>query len=180
MIYTGERAVPWNRHTGIQVLQPHVARYAWALQWVDGRFAVDLGCGTGYGSFMLSWAARQVVGIEREMEAVMFARQHFTAANLEFRQGDITNALPQAEVYTAFEVLEHIESPELVTRQIQNGLLVWSMPVNDGSRFHVRPYSVDQIESMMDGEFWYQSADGVIVPKEQAWFEPTYVLGLWA
>ena len=175
--YTGERAVPWNRGTGA-ILIPHVARYAWALRFVASQRVVDLGCGTGYGSMILSWMARGGRGGDIDPEAIEFAFMSFRGPNLSFMQADLAHEPPPpANLYVAFEFLEHLQDPRALLAKL-HGPLVWSLPVDDGSKFHARPYSAGEIEAMMGGEIYYQSDEGLIVEKEIAWFEPAYILGV--
>lgn len=176
--YTGERAVPWNPATGGHILAAHIARYAWAVGFVDGRLVVDVASGTGYGAFFLSMAAREVIGVEIDAAAVAFARQQFNAPNLTFEQGDMTVALPDGEVYVAFECLEHVNDPRRALANMR-GLLLYSVPVMDASRFHKWALPAHEIEARFGGRIFYQQG-GVIVPKERAWFMPEYVLGVVA
>jgi SAM-dependent methyltransferase len=180
MRYTGERAIPWDRNTGVHIMHAHVARYAWALGHVAGKYVVDLGCGAGYGSFMLSWSASFVYGYDNSQEAVGYAQRNFAAPNSAFGYWDfdLENTIPPADVYIAFEVLEHLKDPLALMRNLPDPLL-WSLPVNDASRFHKHSYTFTDIHLMMAGsEFYYQDAAGLIVPESRAWFEPTYVLGV--
>jgi cyclopropane fatty-acyl-phospholipid synthase-like methyltransferase len=50
-----ERAFPGMPRPDI--ISEHCSRYAFALSLVGGAHVLDLGCGTGYGSEMLSWSA---------------------------------------------------------------------------------------------------------------------------
>lgn len=176
--YTGERAVPWNPCTGAHILNRHVMRYAWAVPWTYGKTVVDLGCGTGYGSFILSWGARRVLGLDMSREAVHFGQGRFEAQNLEYRVQDITaDKLPGAEAYVAFEFLEHLDDPKAVIARL-HGSLLWSLPVNNESRFHRRAYSLAEAEALVPGsEIWYQDSVGTIVPRRRAWFQPSNVIG---
>jgi SAM-dependent methyltransferase len=179
--YTGERAVPWNFRTGTHIMQRHTMRYAWAMQFCGGKRVVDVGCGCGYGSAMLSWVATRVLGIDSAMNALTFALSHFHGPNLRFDRVNLkVMSLPPAQVYVAFEILEHLDEPEKVIDQI-DGTLIWSLPVNDGSRYHKRAYSVEQAEMLAGGNanIWYQGPDGTIIIKgmEPPPFASVNVLG---
>lgn len=176
MRYTGERVVPWERAVGERVMHCHVMRYAWAIPFVFNLHVIDLGCGTGYGSFMLSWAARNVLGIDKDRESITFAQANFKAYNLTYSVRDVMAYIEDADAYVAFEVLEHLSRPELILERFRP--LMWSMPVNDASRFHNRPYSVGEIDKLTGGGDWFQSASGAIVERGFEWFEPAFVLGV--
>jgi len=176
MDYTGERVVPWNPESGI-ILHHHVERYAWAMQFVAGKTVADLGCGCGYGSYMLSWIAQSVVGVDIDLETIRFCKEHFHAENLRFQAGDVEGWLPDAQVYVLFEVLEHTRDPTALLECIE-GTSLWSLPILDDSMFHRHLYSVKRAETMGNGGIWCQSADGLIVPRAKTDFRPKYVLGV--
>lgn len=178
MFYTGERAIPWDHRVG-WVMDHHAMRYAWALRYCHDLAVCDLGSGAGYGSYMLSWVAERVVGVEIDAEAFGYAGNHFQASNLAWRCMDVMDVevLPRADVYVAFEVLEHLDDPQSLVDSV-DGLLVWSVPVLDDSRFHKHIYSAAGAIEAFGGSIWYQSPEGYIVPRECATFEPHNVLGV--
>jgi SAM-dependent methyltransferase len=176
MNYTGERIIPWNLGVGAHIAQPHIVRYAWALSQVYGKYVVDLGCGCGCGTYLLSWFASQVAGVDIDAEAILFAQRYFKSDNLHFQAADVTKTQMSADIYVAFELLEHLTEPEIVLQRHRP--LLWSMPVDDTSQFHVRGYTVREIDELTGGGRWFQSRNGMIVERDVAWFEPLSVLGV--
>lgn len=178
MNYTGERAVPWNPAVGVGVMTHHIMRYAWATPLCWQKHVVDLGCGTGYGSFMLSWVARHITALDIDQKSILYAGNHFSVQNMHYVVQDISRGIPAADVYVAFEVIEHLADPYRLVDSIKN-TLIWSIPVNNAGQFHKALYSVDDIKHLMAGSnFYYQGDDGQIAPTDNAWFEPMYVLGV--
>ena len=176
--YTGERAIPWNATVGAGVLIPHIQRYAFATRFCWQKDVVDLACGSGYGSYLLSWVAKSVKAVDIDETALAFALDHFKSPNLSFGQDDISLGVPFGEVYTAFECLEHLDDP-LKTIALLSGTLIYSVPVDDGSKFHKRAYNVNEIAETFGGALYFQDEAGTIVPAEAAdWFTPKYVLGV--
>ncbi len=92
----------------------HLSRYVWAIPHVNGQRVVDLGCGTGYGSYLLSWAAESVTGVDRSEDALAYARSHYRDVTYEL--ADLTDeaGLPEGDVAVCFEVLEHLAEPQKV------------------------------------------------------------------
>lgn len=177
--YTGERAIPWNSQTGARILHHHVMRYAWALDKVWNKETVDLGSGAGYGAYMLSWAAKTVRGIDIDENSIAYSAAHFSAPNLAYTIGDISDLeqLPPAEIYTAFEVLEHLADPQRLLDHLP-APLVWSIPIANPNPPHTRAYTRAQIEQLMEGsEFRYQLASGLIVAQIPTGAPVEYVLG---
>ena len=62
--WTKERVIPWCEAIHPRIMHCHIMRYAWATRLAAGRSVCDLGCGVGYGTFMLSWVAKQAVGVD--------------------------------------------------------------------------------------------------------------------
>jgi len=108
--FTGERVIPGQ--VDADLLNEHLARYAFAARLCGGKQVLDAGCGAGYGSAELARTAAGVLGIDRSAEAVAFARAEYAAENLRFEQADCL-ALPAADasidLVVAFEVIEHLE-----------------------------------------------------------------------
>jgi SAM-dependent methyltransferase len=107
--FTGERVIPGQ--VDVDLLNEHMARYAFAARLSRGKRALDAGCGAGYGSAELAQAAETVVGVDIAPEAVAFARTHYALPNLRFEQASCS-ALPHPDgafgLVVAFEVIEHI------------------------------------------------------------------------
>jgi SAM-dependent methyltransferase/peptidoglycan hydrolase CwlO-like protein len=107
--FTGERVIPGE--VDADLLNEHMARYAFAARLARGKLALDAGCGAGYGAAELARTARLVVAADLAPEAVDFARAHYRLPNLVFERASCTE-LPHAggafELVTAFEVIEHL------------------------------------------------------------------------
>ena len=101
--FTGERVIPGQ--VDADLLNEHLARYAFAARLCRGKQVLDAGCGAGYGSAELARTAAGVLGIDRSAEAVAFARAEYAAENLRFEQADCL-AL-QGRTDAALDSLEH-------------------------------------------------------------------------
>jgi hypothetical protein len=132
---------------------------------------------------MLSWVAQYVLGVDRDVGAVRYAMGRFHASNLQYQTMDLSHLSAyeivvldrMGEAYVAMEVLEHLQSPESIIGAFKP--LIWSMPVNDGSRFHARAYSVDEICDLLPGPKWVQNSKGLIHPPEFI-EEAAYLVGI--
>lgn len=125
-------------------LANHVHRYLWALPRVEGRRVLEVGCGTGYGSLLLSWTASSVIAVDLDADAIAHARSHFPG--IDFRVADAGDRLEQAvEVAVCFEVLEHVAEPEAVLRGIaqKSPRLLLSVPNPLASGSHLNPHHVN-------------------------------------
>jgi len=169
MKFTGERIVPGQVEPDL--LNEHLARYYFALQFVKGKRVLDAACGSGYGSAMLAEAAGSVIGIDISGEAIGYARANFAAAaaagaEIDFSEGDCL-ALPlndhSVDVAVAFEIVEHIKDASEFLRELRrvlrpDGLLILSTPNRlyytedrgEINPFHEREYTFTELNTLID------------------------------
>src|SRR5215472_2422998 len=89
--FTGERVIPGQ--VDPDLMNEHLARYAFAARLARGKRVLDAGCGTGYGSGELAKTAASVLGVDQSNDAAVFARENYRLPNLHFTQGSVV-ALP--------------------------------------------------------------------------------------
>src|ERR1700733_2545379 len=109
MEFTGERVIPGQVDTDL--LNEHLARYAFAARLARGKRVLDTGCGVGYGSAELAKSAVSVVGVDTAAEATANAREHYRLPNLHFEQascGGLPHRDASFDLVVAFEVIEHL------------------------------------------------------------------------
>jgi 2-polyprenyl-3-methyl-5-hydroxy-6-metoxy-1,4-benzoquinol methylase len=153
----GERLYPdkLGEMTGID--PDHVRRYEWASQFCSGKQVLDYGCGVGYGSYLLSDVAANVVGYDVSEDALAWA-YHYAAkrSNLHF-----TSVLPNGpfECITCFECIEHVDDPDEVLDWLSeniNGYLFISTPEAQDekwSAFHTREFGEEEFSSLLRRRF---------------------------
>ena len=109
MEFTGERVIPGQ--VDPDLLNEHLARYAFAARLARGKRVLDAGCGAGYGSAELVKSALSVVGVDAAADATTYAREHYRLPNLHFEQASCSG-LPHRDatfdLVVAFEVIEHL------------------------------------------------------------------------
>lgn len=138
-----ERLVPGVFAPPVELVR-HVHRYLWALPRVEGKRVVDVGCGSGYGTLLLSWAAASVIGIDLDPTAIAHARQQFP--EVDFREAAADEPLgDEVDLAVCFEVLEHVADPDAVLRAIatQSRRLLLSMPNPLATGSHLNPHHVN-------------------------------------
>jgi 2-polyprenyl-6-hydroxyphenyl methylase/3-demethylubiquinone-9 3-methyltransferase len=102
---------------------------------LEGKTALDVGCGAGLLAEPLARLGAKVTGIDASPDVIAVARQHAETMGLEidYRAGDIQALGGQFDLITCMEVIEHVAEPAtfvqaLAKRLAPNGLLVMSTP----------------------------------------------------
>lgn len=135
----------------------HKWRYEQALEFINqGETVVDLGCGIGYGSFILGQRGL-VVGVDDSAESIEFAEKHYARHSVTYVNADVFDVREQFDVTVAFEVLEHVESPEAffaLIKKITKKRVILSTPhisVDlEHSLFHYRHFTEEEIADYLD------------------------------
>jgi len=156
----------------------HLKRYIFALDSIPlGCIVLDAGCGTGYGSRILSFKADWVIGVDHNANALQIAQQKFSAPNIVYLAADIADITPELlrsavgqiedeqktqsqsqelrpDVIIAFEMLEHNDEPRKLLEHLwnllqQDGMLIASLPVNSHAPGHKRIFHLTEAENTL-------------------------------
>ena len=102
---------------------------------LDGKSALDVGCGAGLLAEPLARLGATVTGIDATPEVIAVARDHAQAQSLpiDYRVGDVQELEGQFDLITCMEVIEHVADAAafvkaLARRLAPNGLLIMSTP----------------------------------------------------
>lgn len=165
---TGERYLPWWQEAVISY--EHLHRYAYATQFVTGKKVLDLACGEGYGSYLLSTTADSVVAIDIDDQAIKHAASKYLRTNLRFEIGSITDVpicgQDLFQVITCFEAIEHIDDHNKFLREVKrllttDGIFIVSTPnkrvYSDEPKyrnpFHVRELYFQEFKALLEAQF---------------------------
>jgi 2-polyprenyl-6-hydroxyphenyl methylase/3-demethylubiquinone-9 3-methyltransferase len=102
---------------------------------LEGKKALDVGCGAGLLAEPLARLGARVTGLDASPELIVVAREHAAATGLaiDYRAGEIADQEGQFDLITCLEVIEHVADPAafvkaLAKRLAPGGLLILSTP----------------------------------------------------
>jgi SAM-dependent methyltransferase len=166
---TGERTLPdvpaenyWYRR--------HLAVYEWIGARVAGLRVLDMACGEGYGSEVLSRSATSVVGVDANPEAHEHARLRYQRENLRFDRGVVeTHGEPGSfDAVVFLQTIEHVQDPQAVLEHFRGlltpgGVAYVSTPnvltlagpdrEKSDNPWHIREYRADEFEQLCRSAF---------------------------
>jgi ubiquinone/menaquinone biosynthesis C-methylase UbiE len=131
--FTGERFLP---EISGQIAFEHLHRYYFAQRLIKGRRVLDVACGEGYGSWILSSLASEVVGVDIDPGTVARAREKYVGPNIEFVEASAAK-LPfddgAFDAVVSFETIEHHDLHQEMMSEIKrvlrkDGVLIISSP----------------------------------------------------
>ena len=150
---------PWF---GKKTVLEHQLRYSFAQKFVKNKTVIDLGCGIGYGSYMLANAsAKKVYGLDIDRGAIKQAKHRYLQKNITYILSDSVHtglSSSVADVIVAFEIIEHLKNPKKfiqeVTRLLKpNGVFILSTPNSEMSfgdnPYHIKEFSLNELKKLL-------------------------------
>lgn len=150
------------------IRRDHVARYEWIAAHIPPKCKVlDIACGIGYGSNIMSKAGHEVVGMDIDAEAIDYARKHYSHPRARFARQDASQVFVADDnnlfdVAVSLETIEHIKDPRPLLKSLRNAAprLIASVPNEDefphggNVAFHFRHYTQGQFIALLNECGW--------------------------
>ena len=164
---TGERTLPdvpeenyWYRR--------HLVVYEWIAARTLGKRVVDLACGEGYGSEVLSRGAASVVGVDANPEAHEHARLRYVRQNLRFERDLVETFREECDAVVFLQTIEHVQNPGEILEHFKSmlapggvayvstpNLLTLAPPGAEKSEnpWHVKEYRAHEFRELCEAHF---------------------------
>lgn len=164
---TGERTLPdvpeenyWYRR--------HLVVYEWIAARTLGKRVVDMACGEGYGSEVLSRGAASVVGVDANPEAHEHARLRYVRQNLRFERDLVETFREECDAVVFLQTIEHVQNPGEILEHFKSmlapggvayvstpNLLTLAPPGADKSEnpWHVKEYRAHEFRELCEAHF---------------------------
>ncbi|MCB0471650.1 MAG: class I SAM-dependent methyltransferase [Flavobacteriaceae bacterium] len=147
----------------------HLHRYSVAQEFSTDKKVLDIACGEGYGTNLISKKAELVIGVDNDTSTIKKAQIKYKNKNSHFIHGDI-KALPFENNYfdliVCFETIEHVHNPNLAILEIErvlkpDGLLLISTPnklnysdkTNYKNKFHIKEFYEEEFINLIKASF---------------------------
>jgi 2-polyprenyl-3-methyl-5-hydroxy-6-metoxy-1,4-benzoquinol methylase len=164
---TGERTLPdvpeenyWYRR--------HLVVYEWIGARTVGKRVVDMACGEGYGSEVLSRSAASVVGVDANPEAHEHARLRYVRQNLRYERDLVETFAEECDAVVFLQTIEHVQNPGEILEHFKAmlapggiayvstpNLLTLAPPGAEKSEnpWHVKEYRAEEFRALCEAHF---------------------------
>ncbi len=155
--FTGERIVWSNPKDHLKEFAQCSNYYFEAMQYAKGKRVVDVACGSGFGTFLLSLVAEETFGIDivdhgAKWQKLCDASPHtmgYMLIDLEKEPVDIT-----ADLAVSIETIEHVDNPDFFLSNLKAKSLFFTVPCyGDKNPFHKIQYSEESCKALIEKHF---------------------------
>ena len=147
----------------------HLHRYSFALNYIENCEVLDIACGEGYGSNLMSKKAKQVYGVDIDEDVIRSAKKKYNRTNLFFKVGSTSN-IPlednSVDIITSFETIEHHNEHHKMMIEMKRvlkpkGIVIMSSPDklyysdkrNYKNQFHIKELYKEEFETLVKKYF---------------------------
>ncbi len=113
-------------------------RYFIAASYCINKNVIDIASNTGYGTYILSKIADNVIGYDNDINCIKLALNNWKKDNITFLKGDLLYLEPKKfDVVVSLETVEHLNIPikdtikKLINFMHDKSLLIISIPEDE-------------------------------------------------
>lgn len=161
--YSGQLKGHWS-------LLRTMARYKFVANFIEDKTVLDIGCGEGLGTFLISKYAKHIHGIDTDKEAIDYAKTNLKRDNLEFSVENLLNTIHNNNLdrIIAIDVIEHLRrsDEEILMNKMsdtlnKDGICIIGTPNKNMSKYeskeaktgHINMYTEKRLKTLMEKHF---------------------------
>lgn len=134
----------------------HLHRYAIVSSYIDNKTVLDIACGEGYGSNLMSKNAKFVYSVDIDSDTILAAKSKYKKSNINFLVGSASEIPIEdncVDIVVSFETIEHHDRHEEMVSEIRrvlkpNGIVIISTPDKlyySDKRSFINPFHVKEL-----------------------------------
>jgi len=170
---TGERTLPDVPEENYW-FQRHLVVYEWIRRRVGGLRVIDMACGEGYGSDLLSRSAAAVVGVDANPDAHEHATARYTRPGLRFERDMIQTFAQPADAIVFLQTIEHVPEPGELLEHFKRisdvayistpNVLTLAPPgaERSGNPWHVHEYRAEEFRALLREHYAHVEILGLV------------------
>jgi len=134
----------------------HIKSYEYIIDYIKNKKVLDVGCGNGYGSYLMSKYATEVIGIDVSPRCIKYAEKNYKRENLKFILMDaleLDKNFPSEffDVIVAMEFIEHLNNPlkflKIAYKLLkERGNLILSTPNKEARKIKGKPWNPEHVQ----------------------------------
>jgi SAM-dependent methyltransferase len=137
----------------------HLARYEWAARIANGKTALDVACGTGYGAKLLKRRVETILSVDLSEPALRFGSREYGIRAICANAHELPFTSTSLDAVVSLETVEHLARPERFVAEVHRvlrsgGLFLLSTPNRHLSfgrnPYHIREFILDELESILN------------------------------
>jgi len=189
--YTGERVIISEMKKDTRTLSRHLSRYVFAINYSSNKNILDIACGTGYGTALLSSVAKKITGIDINKDSIIYAKKNnIFYSPIKFITADIERIKinDKYDIIISFETIEHLKDPNAFLTDIKNNLMnkgkfIFSIPLNDPpNKYHKHRFNWKSLillvkSTNLKNIKWYSQIETNITKGEVN--NAQFAIGIW-
>lgn len=184
--FHGHREKAENPENLNGIMGDHIARYRWAGVFAADKTVLDIPCGTGYGSKLIT-NHKMYYGVDIDTDSIDFAIENYLDNKYDFDRGDMLDIPHPDEMFDrvfSFEGIEHLKTREDQQKFVDemwrvlkpNGTFILSTPQRGaakGTLWDVNILSASELKSLFSKgwknlDWFYQNSYGATeIPIQQ-------------
>lgn len=149
--------------------EEHYNRYNWASKFVNRKKVLDIACGSGKGSLILSQKgkASQVTGCDIDEEVIRYASIKYSCPKVKYftHNAEDFTIKQKFDVIISFETIEHIKNVDKFLKSMlsilrEDGIFIVSTPISSktidshpDNEYHVREWGFEEFQLLISRYF---------------------------